>query len=126
MREDSSRRDVLKVAGAALAGAGIMAVSAGASPGQAQPDAGDEANFKDKVVALSCKDPIKGAYLQNVQCKKLAGRTFLVGKSAKKKDTDDMPEITYWFPIESVEMITVFNTIEDAWKAYDSQKKKDK
>ena len=126
MREDSSRRDVLKVAGAALAGAGIMAVSAGASPAPAQPEAGDEADFKGKVVALTCKDPIKGAYLQNVQSKRLAGRTFLGGKSAKQKDADDMPEITYWFPIENVEMVTVFNSLEDARKAYASQEKKDK
>jgi hypothetical protein len=126
MREDSSRRDVLKVAGAALAGAGIMAVSAGASPAPAQPEAGDEADFKGKVVALTFKAPTKGAYLQNVQLKRLAGRAFLMGIYVKQADTDDYPEMAYWFPIENIEAITVFNSMEDVRKANALRQKKDK
>jgi hypothetical protein len=126
MREDSSRHEVLKVAGAALAGAGIMAVSAGASPAAAPPEAGEEADFKGKVVALTHKDPTQGVYLQNVQSKRLAGRAFLVGSYAMREDKDAFPELTYWFPIESIQMITVFNSLEDARKANELRPEKDK
>jgi hypothetical protein len=126
MREDSSRREVLKVAGAALAGAGIIAVSAGASPAAAPPEAGEEADFKGKIVALTHKDPTKGAYLQNVQSKRFGGRAFLVGTYAMGEGKDDYPEMTYWFPIENIEGITVFNSLEDVKKANDLRRKKDK
>src|SRR3974377_2214990 len=79
---------------------------------------GEETDFAGKVVAVRVKDPaVQGAVIESVQVKRLAGRAFLVGRY-KKLLTDELahPDVTYWFPIDEVVSISVFNSVEDARK----------
>src|SRR4051812_9944031 len=124
MQQPSTRREALQMAGAAIAGVGVLAVAPQAS---ATASANDEAaDFKGKVVALTLPQPIGGAYLQNAQLKTLGGRVFFVGSYAKQDDATDYPEMVMWLPVDRVEGITVYNSLNDARKAYDIRKKADK
>jgi hypothetical protein len=116
-----------------LAGlAAIAFVVALASAGPPKGDAPEsrkveEPDFTGKVVAVSVKDPtIKGTYLEGVQVKRLGGRAFLVGQYAGRKGDMNLPEMTYWLPVDDVLVLTVYNNLEDAQKAYEAREQAEK
>jgi hypothetical protein len=76
----------------------------------------EEADFCGKVLAVSVKGPCQGAVLQNARVKRLGERAFLVGETVKRSDDDEFPEATFWFPVEDVQMIRAFKSVEDVKK----------
>jgi hypothetical protein len=109
--------------------AGLAAIAIVVALTSAAPPKGDgpespkveETDFTGKIVAVGVKDPIKGAYLEGVQVKRLGGRAFLVGRYAARPGDHDYPEMTYWFPVDEVLVLTVYNSLEDARKAYEAK-----
>lgn len=122
MHDDTSRREAIKLASAAVAGAGILAM-ASAPASAAAVEESDDSEFKGKIVGLTLKDPSKSAYLQNARVKVLGERPYLVGSHAKRSDAADFPNLTYWFAVDSIDVITVFNSLEEMKKVFDMGKK---
>lgn len=126
----SKRRTMMRGKGFAglIALAVIAALTSAAPPKGNAPRSPtvEQTDFTGKVVAVSVKDPIKGAYLEGVQVKRLGGRAFLVGRYAARTQPAPFPEMTYWFPVDEVLVLTVFNNLEDARKAFEAKEQAEK
>jgi len=80
-------------------------------------------DFSGKFVSVWCKDPAKGGCLENVRVQRLGQRDFLVGRVTEDELGDDWRAgATYWFPVDDILMLIVFETLEAARKAYGSRK----
>jgi len=110
--------------------AALVLVAAGAL-GSAAPQAGDrpntasteEADFTGKILIVKVKEPAQGGTLQRARVKRIGGRAFMVGDSVKRSDDDEEQEATYWFPVEDIQLIWEYKSVEDARKAYDARQK---
>ena len=81
--------------------------------------------FRGKVVSVWVRDPAKGCFLENVQVQQLANRAFLVGQvPLQGRSPDPRAGCTFWFPLDDVLMLTVYDTAEEAWNAWEAQRNK--
>lgn len=85
-----------------------------------------EADFDGKIVAVATENEKCGAYLCNTRIQMLAGQKFLVGDYVKHPEAPDYPEIGYWIPLDRIEVVCVYNSVEDAKAAYALRGKRDK
>lgn len=105
-----------------VAGLAVLAVVAlgSAAPQKLEPKgAVEEADFTGKVLSVQVAEPARGAVLQNARLKRLGGRLFLVGESPRTDPDEDAPEAVYWFPVENINLIREYKTLEDLKKDYE-------
>jgi hypothetical protein len=106
----------------------VAALTSAAPPKSDSPKSAkaDSTDFTGKIVAVTAKDPVKGAYLDGVHVERLGDRAFLVGRYVKRSDDDALPEMIYWLPVDDLLALTVFNSREDALKAYETKERSEK
>ena len=104
-----------------VAGLAVLAVVAvgSAAPQRADPKATEDADFTGKVLSVQVTEPARGAVLQNARLKRLGGRMFLVGESPRTDPDEDAPEAVYWFPVENIQLIREYKTLEDMKKDFE-------
>jgi hypothetical protein len=81
----------------------------------------EEGEFRGKVVVVYVTAPAKGAVMEKVCLKQLGGRRFLVGSYVRPNDRDDTPDMTLWYPVDALLEISVFNSVAEVRKAFESQ-----
>ncbi len=82
----------------------------------------DDTIFTQKLVGVQVPLPISGAVVQNPRIKRIAGRAFLVGESINLPGAaEEVPEMTYWFPVEDIEIVREFKSVEDADEVVNGQ-----
>jgi len=93
--------------------------SVGGDPPAIKPAAPPEDEFAGKVVMIWGKDPNNGGVLENVRCKQLGNRYFLVGKQAPKTDEKSRwTGVAVWIAIDQITRIAAFDSVDDAREAY--------
>lgn len=75
-------------------------------------------DFAGKVLVVSVKEPAQGAILQKVKIQRLGGRAFLVGEYIKWSADAQNPEENIWFPVDDIELIREFRSVEDVRKHF--------
>jgi hypothetical protein len=74
--------------------------------------------FAGKVVGINARvaGATQASILQNVTTRRLGGREFLVGEAVLADDAAqaDWKGVVYWFPIDGIESVTVFDDKEKA------------
>jgi hypothetical protein len=81
----------------------------------------EQPDFAGQVIMVWMKGPSKGGVFENVCIRKIADRTFLVGRVADKGDRkvgDPRVGLTYWLALDEVEMITEYPDVQTARTAY--------
>jgi hypothetical protein len=105
---------------AALVALAVLSPLASADPPHDSPKLPrvQENELTGKVVCIETKEAEKSAWVKDVRITHLGGRSFLVGNLTLPSEMKvDRPEITYWFPVDDLKMLTVYNNVEDAAKA---------
>lgn len=101
----------------------LVAVTSAAPKGESgQAPKHEEADFTGKVVAIKLKKSDDGTYLDKVQVKHLGDRAFLVGQFVAFSDDLKVPEMTYWFPVDDIAILTVYKNAKEARKAFEAIK----
>jgi hypothetical protein len=84
-----------------------------------KPPVAPDGDFRGKVLMIFSRIPQQGGVLENVQLKPLGMRFFLAGKPGG----GDAKAPTIWLAVDDITMISVFNSLEDAKKAYNEARK---
>lgn len=85
-----------------------------------------DADFSGRVVSIWSKDPAQGGVLENVRVQRLDKRAFLVGELVDDGIGSD-PRIgaTFWFAVDEVLMLTVFEDVHAARVAFAARKSRE-
>jgi hypothetical protein len=84
---------------------------------------GADPDFAGKVLLVSVKEPAQGAVLQKVKIQRLGRRAFLVGESIKWSADQPNPEEYIWLPVDDIELIREFKSVEDVRKYFGARGK---
>ena len=106
------------IAVAVLAAVGTFTPAAPQRADEPKPGSGGEPDFTGKVLVVSIKEPQRGAVMQKARVQRLGGRAFLTGEYVKRDADDPWPEEVVWLPVDDLESIREFKSVEDVRKMY--------
>jgi hypothetical protein len=93
-------------------------------PDPAKPTA--DPDFAGKFVLVAVKDAEKHALvLENARVKRLGSREFLLGEHVNLKGERPV-EATYWTPLDEVDYLMEFKTLDAVKKMYEGRRKDEK